>query len=282
MIPKSLTLRVHCWGGLGSQLFALAHAYELRKKFPNRKILLLMHTSGVSERFSELDFLGDSEFEIRQVKDFKQSSFNQSSQIRRVQKIQYQINLIAKKMLYQTGFIASANTTKEFYRVRPWVISTRGHYFNRAISPSFFEFLLKHIRIEKKTNKEKGFKLVVHYRLGDLLELQSKSPLAADKLVHKVNAVLLHQPDPSIVVFSESLIEARQKLVSAGLQSEFVVSDLPIAQLLGQSLEADFFIGTNSKISLWITNLRRYLGLTEVTYLEGFDRQLYPFEQLKN
>ena len=182
-------------------------------------------------------------------------------------------------MLYQTGFICSTNTTDEFNRVRPWVISTRGHYFDRAISPSFFDFLLKHIRVKKKTNKEKGFKLVIHYRLGDLLELQSKSPLVADKLVQKVNSVLLHQPDPSIVVFSESLIEARKELVSAGLQREFVVSDLPTAQLIAQSLEADFFIGTNSKISLWIVNLRRYLGLTEVTYLEGFDRHLYPFEQ---
>ncbi len=116
--------------------------------------------------------------------------------------------------------------------------------------------------------------------MGDLLELQSKSPLVADKLVHKVNSVLLHQPDPSIIVFSESLIEARQKLVSAGLQREFVVSDLSTAQLISQSLEADFFIGTNSKISLWIVNLRRYLGLTEATHLEGFGRHLYPLEQL--
>jgi hypothetical protein len=282
MILKSLILRVHCWGGLGSQLFALAHAYELRKKFPNRKIMLLMHTGGVSERFFELDFLGDSDFEIRQVRDFKKSSFNQSAQIRRAQRIQNQITLITKKILYKTGFIASANTTKEFYGIRPWVISTRGHYSNRAISPSFFNFLLKHIRVNKNANSEKRFKLVIHYRMGDLLVLQSKSPSGADKLVYKVNSVLLHQPDPSIVVYSESLIEARKALVSAGLQREFVVSDLPTAQLIGQSLEADFFIGTNSKISLWITNLRRYLGLTEVTYLEGFDRQLYPFEQLKN
>ena len=280
MILKSLTLRVHCWGGLGSQLFALAHAYELRKKFPNRKILLLLHTSGETERYSELGFLGNSEFKIQQVKDFKKSSFSQSAQLHRVQRIQNQINLIAKKMLYQTGFICSANTTDEFNRVRPWVISTRGHYFDRVISDSFFDFLLKHIRVNKKTNNEKGFNLVIHYRLGDLLELASKSPLVADKLVQKVNSVLLHQPDPSIVVFSESLIEARQKLVSAGLQREFVVSDLPTAQLIAQSLEADFFIGTNSKISLWITNLRRYLGLTEVTYLEGFDRHLYPFQQV--
>ena len=64
MILKSLTLRVHCWGGLGSQLFALAHAYELRKKFPKRKIMLFLHTSGVSERFSELDFFIGSNFKI--------------------------------------------------------------------------------------------------------------------------------------------------------------------------------------------------------------------------
>ena len=280
MILKSLTLRVHCWGGLGSQLFALAHAYELRKKFPNRKILLLLHTSGASERFSELDFLSNSDLEIRQVKDFKKSSFNQSAQIRRVQRIKNRINLIAKKMLFQAGFICTANTTEEFYGLRPWVISTRGHYVNRAISPSFFDFLLKHIRVNKVNNNEKGFKLVIHYRMGDLLKLQSKSPLVADKLVHKINSVLLHQPDPSIVVFSESLIEVRQKLVSAGLQREFVVSDLPTVQLIGQSLEADFFIGTNSKISLWIVNLRRYLGLAEGNHLEGFDRHLYPFEQL--
>jgi hypothetical protein len=183
-------------------------------------------------------------------------------------------------MLYQTGLIASANTTKEFYAVRPWVISTRGHYFNRAISPSFFDLLLKHIRVNKETNSEKSFKLVIHYRMGDLLVLKSKSPLAADKIVHKINSVLLHQPDPIIVVFSESLIEAREKLVSAGLQREFMVSDIPTAQLIGQSLEADFFIGTNSKISLWIVNLRRYLGLADFNYLEGFDRHLYPFEQL--
>ena len=280
MILKSLTLKVHCWGGLGSQLFALAHAYELRRKFPNRKILLLLHTSGETERYSELDFLGNSEFEIRQIKDFKQSSFNQSSQIRRVQRIQNQINLTAKKMLSKTGFICSANTTEEFYGLPPWVIATRGHYFNRVIASSFFDFLLKHIRVDKKTNNEKGFKLVIHYRMGDLLEFQSKSPLAADKIVHKINSVLLHQPDPIIVVFSESLIEAREKLVSAGLQREFMVSDLPTAQLIGQSLEADFFIGTNSKISLWIVNLRRYLGLADFNYLEGFDRHLYPFEQL--
>ena len=97
MILKSLTLRVHCWGGLGSQLFALAHAYELRRKFPNRKILLLLHTSGETERYSELGFLGNSEFKIQQVKDFKKSSFSQSAQLHRVQRIQNQINLIAKK-----------------------------------------------------------------------------------------------------------------------------------------------------------------------------------------
>ncbi len=280
MILKFFTLRVHCWGGLGSQLFALAHAYELRKRFPNRKILLLLHTSGVSERFSELDFLGNSDFKIRQIKDFRKSSFNQSIQLRRVQRVQNQVSLIAKKMLYKAGFICSANTTEEFHEVKPWVISTRGHYFNRLVSPSFFDFLLKHIRVNKKTNKEKSFKLVIHYRMGDLLVLQSKSPLGADKLVPKINSVLLHQMETEIVVFSESLIEARQQLISAGLQREFVVSNLPAFQLIAQSLAADFFIGTNSKISLWIVNLRRYLGLIEANHLEGFDQYLYPFEQL--
>ena len=48
-------------------------------------------------------------------------------------------------------------------------------------------------------------------------------------MTEEINSVLLHQPDPRTIVFSEGLIEARKKLVSVGLQRNSVVSDLPTA-----------------------------------------------------
>ena len=66
-----IPLRVHCWGGLGSQLYALAVAYDLQRKYPKRKIKLLLHTGGVTKRVSELDFIDSIGFEIIQISDFQ-------------------------------------------------------------------------------------------------------------------------------------------------------------------------------------------------------------------
>lgn len=100
-------------------LKSLAHAYELRKKFPHRKILLLLHTGGVSERFSELDFLGNPEFKIRQVKDFEKPSFNQSTQMLRVQRIQNKLNLIAKKFFIRLDLFALLIQLRSFMGYDP-------------------------------------------------------------------------------------------------------------------------------------------------------------------
>jgi hypothetical protein len=66
-----MKLRVHSWGGLGSQLFVLAFIYDLRKKFPKKKILLVHHTSGVSRRLFELDSILESEILLKVTDGYK-------------------------------------------------------------------------------------------------------------------------------------------------------------------------------------------------------------------
>ena len=51
------SIKVHCWGGFGSQLFALALCNELKTKFPTRKLILILHSSGVSKRVPEIQEL---------------------------------------------------------------------------------------------------------------------------------------------------------------------------------------------------------------------------------
>ena len=69
------TLQIHCWGGLGSQLFAWAVVEQCLLEKPNRRITLVLHTSGVTQRSSELSALAKI-VEIVQVTDFKLNEFS--------------------------------------------------------------------------------------------------------------------------------------------------------------------------------------------------------------
>ena len=70
---KFFPISVHCWGGLGSQFFAWATVEKLKIKFPHREIRIILHTSGVTERFSEIDFLS-KEITLKQINDYKPSN----------------------------------------------------------------------------------------------------------------------------------------------------------------------------------------------------------------
>ncbi len=63
-------LRVHTWGGFGSQLFTAYLILKLQRDIPQRSIVAVNHTSGVSRRTTEFDFdsLGVAS---RQIEDFK-------------------------------------------------------------------------------------------------------------------------------------------------------------------------------------------------------------------
>ena len=56
---KTPTLKIHCSGGLGSQHQALSFYVMVQSKYPNRNLQLILHTSGITERRSEIDFVGD-------------------------------------------------------------------------------------------------------------------------------------------------------------------------------------------------------------------------------
>ena len=47
-------VRVHSWGGFGSQLFAMIIAERLIAKKGLRQIMIVFHTSGVTERELEI------------------------------------------------------------------------------------------------------------------------------------------------------------------------------------------------------------------------------------
>jgi hypothetical protein len=265
-------LRVHCWGGLGSQLYALSVAFDLKLKFPKRRIKLVLHTGGVTKRLSELDFIHNIDFEIIQINDFQIKNKVDKNSIKLV-KIKFKSLLI--KILYFFNFIVSANSNTEFDNILPWTVSTRGHYFNREVSTHFYEYLLKHVRLYEKPLIQSQYEIAIHYRMGDLLTLTEKSISPANKIIDVVRKVQKEHNNLKIHVYSDSPQIAKETLFIAGLVGEFVVLDLPTIDVIRACIGANYFIGTNSKVSLWIVNLRRFIGETDNNYLEGFDDKLY-------
>jgi hypothetical protein len=267
-----IPIRVHCWGGLGSQLHALATAHDLKIKDPKRRIKLVLHTGGFTKRVSELDFIPNIDFEIIQVDDFHMGDKGYGNQVK---SNNARLKRFLARFLYYSNFIVSANSNLEFNKVRPWTVSIRGHYFNRAVSNDFYKYLLGYIKFEEKPIIRSQFEIAIHYRMGDLLTLTEKSISPANKIINAVKHVKKNQNNLKISVYSDSPQIAKETLFSAGLTDKFVVSDRSTIDVIRACVSANYFIGTGSKVSLWIVNIRRYMGEVNNNYLEGFDDVLY-------
>ena len=269
---KFFDLKIHCWGGLGSQLYALAIANSLKSKYKHRKISLVLHTSGVSKRLSELDFIKVLPFEIVQFNDFSDSNY---SGIEVVNYNNSYVKSIIKKVLLFTRVICTGNTDYEFKKIKPWTLALRGHYSYRTIESSFYDYLLSNLNTKVYDSIINQTEITIHYRMGDLLKLTNKSIYPVEKIIEKVNEVTKHGKYSKIIVYSDSPNNAKVKLISAGLNLDFNVRDVGTIDVILECVSAGYFIGTNSKVSLWIVNIRRYLGRGDLCFLEGFDSRLY-------
>jgi len=269
---NSIPLRVHCWGGLGSQLYALSTVHDLKLKYPKRRIKLVLHTGGVTKRLSELDFIHNIDFEIVQINDFH---LQDKSDKNKANMSNVKLKVLLKKILYTLNFIVFANSDLDFDKVRLWTISIRGHYFNRTVSPEFYSYLLKYTELDYRHPNLSQIRIAIHYRMGDLLTITEKSISPANKIVNIVKQLQKLHKNLEIYVYSDSPQIAKETLFNAGLTDKFEVMDLPTIDVIRECIDANYFIGTGSKISLWIVNIRRYMGETNHNYLDGFDDKLY-------
>ena len=143
---------------------------------------------------------------------------------------------------------------KDIQKLRPWVLIVRGSY-NLFPTETFLHFLnlqLKKIRVKDQ------FDIVIHYRLGDLLNLQEKDPIEASILIdllisierkYEINKIILLTSDPEI---ASSLFKKNNSQIAAKM---FFSYAKPI-EVLNYGISGKIFIGTNSKMSLWPVWLR--------------------------
>ena len=262
-------IRVHIWGGLGSQLYAWALLISLQDKFPQRRLVAIFHNGGVTKRESELHPYMN-EFHKSIVHDYFNTSQKKFS-VRNRSKLKQMCFGIFRILFKLLGFIAGANNDEDFSRLRPWVVSLRGHYSNRRISRGVSSKIENDFFQEptSKGNQEALAEIAVHFRLGDLLHLESKEPLKVERLAFGVSQArkFMGICNSPISICSDSVDIAKSNLEEQCPDEKFVSVHLAPRETINFLRKASCFIGTPSKISEWVTIFRVNSGSSLVTFL---------------
>ena len=249
-----MKLRVHSWGGLGSQLFVLAFIYDLRKKLPKKKILLVHHTSGVSRRLFELDSILEPGISLKLIDDYKPNGGIKQTENKTI------IKHLIIKILEKLNVFINIDQNPDINKIKPWTSIIRGHYSDRLISDNFLSYC-----VEEFTNYDFQFlseTLIIHYRLGDLINLPNKSIIAPNYIVEKIRKILEIDKLEQILIYSDTVGEAKKLLSSINnLSGSFQFLDEPTFIVVQKAMISKYFIGTNSKVSIWISKLRKYQNL---------------------
>ena len=180
-------INIHIWGGLGSQLYALALQIDLSKKYQFREIKFLFHTSGVTRREPELNLFSNS---LITKEDFEKK--NKTSVKLGNNKLNKISKLTIKYLLELSGFTATCNDNTQYDSLKPWVLSIRGHYSKRRISYDSSIKILQLLNMKNNSLSDlyKENCISLQYRLGDLLSLDNKSPIDFAILKKTISKVL--------------------------------------------------------------------------------------------
>lgn len=245
-------LRIHVWGGLGSQLFGVSVAHDLSKRFRGRKIKIVLHTSGVTHRVPEVIRLFPAfEYELRDDYSGGKSSKNSSGIASR-----HSFRSLLKNSMRFLFLLQTANDDSEYLTVKKWTLSLRGHYSYRSITHEFYSLLEKSIREVKGTNSiDQKTTCVIHYRLGDLLELQEKNPIPVEVIFDELEKVRRKRSLVNFVIFSDSPKVALERF-SKFSAKKISAPEVNTYEVIANSIQVGYFIGTSSKISFWIAGLR--------------------------
>jgi len=265
MLSK-IPIKLHCWGGLGSQLYAWALCERLANRFPKRRILLILHTDGITRRDSELDNLFSSS-ELMHVNDFVDSESNSFSKefleqdrfySLIISKFRAQILKVCKDLLLRIGILSTCNTVGKIEILRPWLLEIRGHYSQIEITDEVISSMLlraqrNHSIFINKCDK-RDLRVGVHFRLGDLMQIVEKSPIDTLRLANCISGL----SEKSISIFSDSPKIAISELKKTLGTLELEENNMEIWQTLSCLISSEIFVGTPSKISEWVVAFRMF------------------------
>lgn len=254
-IRNPLSLNIHCWGGLGSQLFAIAIAYELSYLNLNREIRLVLHSSGVTLRESEISHL-NLPFNVESLRDFSTKTKDSKAP-----SYQSQRNLFKVSLVRLLEFLRIIVFSGELSKVMPWTVQLRGHYTDRVISQRVLVeiySLFESSGFPVDSKHEENAITAMHYRLGDLVFLSNKSFIDPSRIAGALDFIHGDCEDrrKEVTVYSDTIETAESKLRSINSSFVFTFKSKSSWETIHDLVRFDNFIATNSKIGIWVVLLR--------------------------
>lgn len=263
-------LDIHSWGGLGSQLYALAVAHEAQSRFPTRSIRLVVHSGGITHRRNELSEIS-SDFNVIEKDDFSGGVSHQTrSQIDVSSNLVIRARMGFKSWLRFSGVLASANTQEEFTRIKPWVKTLRGHYSNLDYSLPSLKYVVDKLNSYESqiiSDFQKQEFHAIHYRLGDLITHANKPNIELARLGKVIGESKINTNDDPVLVFSDSPSEALRRLDGFIDSKRMIYVESNTHEVLALISRSKTFLGTNSKISVWGAILKDLCGDTNDVHL---------------
>ena len=262
-----LPISIHCWGGLGSQLFAFVASNRMRLLFPGRHAQIKLHTGGITRRIRELPEF--SMVDVLEIDDFSKKGppLQKTNRfiLKRKGRFFEKVKPIVKRLLKNLGFFNDLNSEDEWARVRPWIVSSRGHYSRLQLTDSDLNLvcdLFLSTFGKKLSEKTWPAETAVHIRLGDLMSLKPEALDFVPKLIKE-----LERPNSgtSIKIYSDSDFEEVEKILGILPPNAIFVEEASTLEVIYNSLLSHNFIGSNSKVTFWIAALRVHLGTSEST-----------------
>jgi hypothetical protein len=246
-------IRIHIWGGLGSQLYAWALYIDLLEHFPHRKVNLVFHNGGVTRRNPDIAHFFHSD-SVGVVRDFDRQSHEEV-----VKRPRFQVRklgrAVASRVLTFSGFLSSCEEVDSIESLKPWVLEIRGHYSYRKIKHSTVNEIYQQLIGACEVDSPRAY-IGVHDRLGDLMSLDSKGPTPVEALTTEIRKAIQQNPKLSVKVFSDSIEDAQKRLELLSGFSEFEYIDVDPTLTIHSLVRSEFFVGTSSKISLWVVIFR--------------------------
>ena len=261
MLPQAVSLlpalRVHSWGGFGSQLFTAYVILKVQKRYPGRRIKVIVHTSGVTRRVSEFDFtkLGA---QVVQIEDFENRETQRKTAINPLHQSLNTLKFskkIAFRLLKALHIVQSADMNQSFDSVSLWTLALRGHYtrltLDKELITSLYKILFDNRGFQRSTNSS----AIIHYRLGDLMNLAEKSPISPER-VEKVLELAGPKIESTKVLSDSSESEYRNFVTGSRVLSSLTLESLEPLPSLWLCVTSNTFIGTGTKLSLWAAIFR--------------------------
>jgi hypothetical protein len=224
------------------------------------------HTSGITRTKSEI--LKYKGFEILEVDDFLEPKSIDSNLYSIISsKFLKYVHGLLYKTLEICGILSTCNTDTELYGLKPWVIEIRGHYTRFKLDEVNLLFLYNEIKKNAKPFNNELSDLGIQYRLGDLVSLESKNPIPAEKIIGCISRI--QEPAiSSIELHSDSPALAHDLLSSQIRHSaELKLIEIQADQIILRLVEIPIFIGTSAKISVWVAILRVAIFAKTHTYM---------------